>query len=51
MLMSLIYLGLSIVQSDKYKSIVILLHVDIQLDQHHLLNVLSFFYCMDLVFL
>ena len=33
---------------DKYESIFILLHADIQLDQHHLLKMLSFFHCMVL---
>jgi hypothetical protein len=41
------------VQENKYGSIFIFLHVDIQLDQHYLLKMLlfstiSFFYCMDL---
>jgi hypothetical protein len=38
MLRSLINLDLTILQSSKYRSILILLHVDIQLDQHHLLK-------------
>ena len=48
MLRSLIHLDLSFVQGDKYGSICILLHADIQLDQHHLLKMLSFFHCMVL---
>ena len=40
-LRSLIHLELSFVQGDKYGSVYILLHVDIQLD--HLLKMLSFF--------
>ena len=43
MLRSLIYLDLSFVQGDKYESIWILLHADIQFDQYHLLKMLSFF--------
>lgn len=39
---SLIYLDLSFVLGDKYGSIYILLHSDIQLDQHYLLKILSF---------
>jgi hypothetical protein len=31
------------VHSDKHGSICILVHVDIQLDQHHLLNMFFFF--------
>jgi hypothetical protein len=31
----LIHLDMSFVQGDKYRSIVILLHTDCQLDQHH----------------
>ena len=38
MLRSLIYLFLSFVHGNRYKSIFILLHVDIQLCQHHLLS-------------
>ena len=44
MLKSLIHLDLSFVHGDRYGSIFILLHVDIQLCQHHLLNFLSFFH-------
>ena len=40
MLTSLIHLDLSFVHGDRYASIFILLHVDIQLRQHHLLNML-----------
>jgi len=40
---SLIHLDLSFVQGDKNRSICILLHVDLQLNQHHLLKMLSFF--------
>jgi hypothetical protein len=43
MLRSLIKLDLNFVQSDKYDSICILLHAYHQLDQHHLLKMLSFF--------
>ena len=43
MLRSLIHLDLSFVHGDRYGSIFIFLHVDIQLCQHHLLNMLSFF--------
>ena len=42
MLTSLIHLDLSFVHGARYGSIFILLHVDIQLCQHHLLNMLSF---------
>jgi hypothetical protein len=45
---SLIYLDLSFVQGDKNGSICILLHADLQLDQHHLLKMLSFFHYMFL---
>ena len=44
MLKSLIHLDLSFVHGDRYGSIFIFLHVDIQLCQHHLLNMLSFFH-------
>ena len=43
MLRSLIHLDLNLVQGDKYGSIFILLHVDIQLFQYHLLKIFSFF--------
>jgi hypothetical protein len=43
MLRSLIHLDLSFVQGDKYGSIFILLHRDSQLEQHHLLKMISFF--------
>jgi hypothetical protein len=43
MLKSLIHLDLSSVQADKYESICILLHTDIQLDQQDLLKMLLFF--------
>ena len=42
MLRSLVHLYLSFVQGDKYGSICILLHADIQLDQHQLFKMLSF---------
>jgi hypothetical protein len=45
---SLIHLDLSFVQGDKNGSICILLHADCELDQHHLLKMMSFFYCMVL---
>ena len=48
MLRSLIHLDFSFVQGNKYGSICILLHADIQVDQHHLLKMLSFFHCMVL---
>jgi hypothetical protein len=44
----LIQLNMSFVWGEKYASICILLHVDIQLDQHHLLKILSFFNYMVL---
>jgi len=37
------YLDLSFVQCDKNGLICILLHADLQLNQHHLLKMLSFF--------
>jgi hypothetical protein len=40
---SLIHLDLNFVQGDKNESIPILLHVNHQLSQHHLLKMLSFF--------
>lgn len=40
----LIHLGLNVVQDGKSGSIYILLHAAIHLDQHHLLNMLSFFF-------
>ena len=43
MLRCLIHLYLSVVQGNKYGSICILLHGNIQLEQHHLLKMLSFF--------
>ena len=48
MLRSLVHLDLSFVQDDKYGCICILLHTDILVDQHHLLKMLSLFYCMVL---
>ena len=42
MLRSLIHLHLIFVNGDRYESICIFLHVDIQLCQQHLLNMLSF---------
>ena len=48
MLRSLIHLDLSFVHGDRYGSIFILLQVDIQLCQHHLLKKLSFFHCIVL---
>ena len=44
MLWFLIHLDLSFVYGDRYGSIFILLHVNVQLCQHHLLNILSFFH-------
>jgi hypothetical protein len=41
---SLIHLDLSFVQVDKNGSICILLHADLQLNQHNLLKILSFFH-------
>ena len=43
---SLIHLEWSLVQGNKNGSIHILLHADLQLNQHHLLKRLSFFYWM-----
>ena len=48
MLRSLIHLYLNFVQGDKNGSICILLHADCQLNQHHLLKMLSFFHWMVL---
>ena len=45
---SLIHLYLIFVHGDKYGSSLILLQVDIQLCQHHLLKMLSFFHCIPL---
>jgi hypothetical protein len=42
MLRYLVQLGLRFVQGDKYASISILLHTDIQLDQYYLLKILTF---------
>jgi hypothetical protein len=42
MLKSFIYLDLSFVQGNKYGPIFIFLHTDNQLDQYHLLKLLSF---------
>jgi hypothetical protein len=42
----LIYLALNFVQGDKYRPSWMLLHVDIQLDQHHLFKMLSFLQCI-----
>ena len=50
MLRSLIHLDLSFVQCDKYGSIFILQHIDVQLDNHHLLKMLSFFPLYDFGF-
>jgi hypothetical protein len=36
-------------QNDKYGSICMFLHAYIQLDQHHLLGILSFFHCVGLI--
>ena len=49
MLRFLIRFNLRFVQGDKYGSIFILLHTDSQLDQHHLLQMLSLFHCIFLV--
>jgi hypothetical protein len=46
MLRSLIHLNLSFMQGDKYGFMFILLHEDVQVAQHHLLKMLSFFYCV-----
>ena len=48
MLMSLIHLDLSFVHDDRYGSTLILLQVDIQFCQQHLLKMLSFFHCIAL---
>jgi hypothetical protein len=50
MLRSLIHSDLSFVQGVKYGPILILLQVDIQLVQHHLLMMLSFFHCIVLAY-
>jgi hypothetical protein len=47
-LRSLIHLYLTFVQCDRYGSICIILQVDHQLGQHHLLKVISFFHYMVL---
>ena len=47
--MSLIHLDLSFVHGDRYGSIFILLCVDIQLYQHHLLSMFSFFHLIFLI--
>ncbi|KAL6089503.1 hypothetical protein STEG23_016298 [Scotinomys teguina] len=47
-LRSLIHMDSSFVQDDKYGLICILRHVDIQLYQHHLLKMPSFFHCIIL---
>ena len=41
------HLDFSFVQGNKYRSICIVLHTDSELDQHHLLKILSFFHCME----
>jgi hypothetical protein len=46
----MIRLDLSFVQGDKYGSIFILLHTDRQLEQHHLLKMVSFFHCTFVAF-
>jgi hypothetical protein len=43
MLRSLIHLNVSFVQGDNYESMFIFLHINSQLDHHHLLKLLSFF--------
>jgi hypothetical protein len=50
MLRSLIRRDVSFVPDYKYRSTCILLPVDIQFDQHHLLKMLLFFQCVFLVF-
>ena len=45
---SLIHMDLSFVQGDKNELICILLHANLQLNQHHLLKMLSFFHWMVL---
>jgi hypothetical protein len=47
-LRSLIHLALSFVQGNKYGSIFIFLQTDCQLDQHHILEILSFIHCIFL---
>ena len=49
-LKSLIHLGLSFEQGDEYEFICILLHADSQVDQHHLLKILSSDHSVVLVF-
>jgi hypothetical protein len=46
MLRSLIYMDLSLGKYERYGPFSIFLHVDIQLDQHHLLKMLSFCHCI-----
>lgn len=48
MLRSLIHLGLSFVQDDRYGSVWFPLHTDIQLGQHNFVKMLSFYHCMSL---
>ena len=47
-LISLIHLDLSVLHGNRCGSIYILLHADIQLDQHHLLKLLCFIHCITL---
>lgn len=48
MLRPLIYSDLSSIQCDRNTSSCILLHADIKLDQHHLLEMFSSFHCLFL---
>jgi hypothetical protein len=50
MLKFLVHPDLSFVQGDKYGSICILPHADIQLDQHYLSKMFSFFPLYDSAF-
>ena len=45
MLRYLMHLDLSFVHDNSYGSICNILYIDIQLNQHHLLKMLSFFHC------
>ena len=47
---SLIHLDLNFVHGDRYVSVFILLHIDIQLRQQHLLKMHSFIHCKIFAF-
>ena len=46
LLISLIHVDLSFMHGDKYGYIFILIHANIQLDQHHLSKIISFSQCI-----